>query len=56
MTNFERIKQMNVDEFVDEILLNVPDDYDTRFIFSSWRNREQIKRWLMEDNNIGGVV
>lgn len=46
MTNFDRIKTMNVDELVDEILLNVPDDSDTRFIFGSWKNRQQIKEYL----------
>lgn len=46
MTNYERIKNMSVEEFVDEILINVPDDYDTRFIFGSWKNRQQLKQWL----------
>lgn len=46
ITNFERIKNMTIDEFVDEILINVPDDCDTRFIFGSWKNRKQIKHWL----------
>lgn len=46
MTNYDRIKAMSVEEFVNEILLNVPDDCDTRFIFGSWKNRQQIKEWL----------
>ena len=46
MTNFDRIKAMNVDELVDEILLNIPDDSDTIFIFGRWKNRQQIKEYL----------
>ena len=46
MTNYERIKSMSVEEFVDKILLNIPDDMDTRFIFGSWKNKKQLIDWL----------
>ena len=46
MTKFERLKSLTLDEFVDEILLNVPDDNDTRFIFGSWKNKKEIISYL----------
>ncbi len=52
MINFDRIKNMSVEEFVDEILLNVPDECDTRFIFGSWKNRQQIKQWLESEDDV----
>lgn len=53
MTNYERIKYMSVEEFIDEVLLNVPDDRCLRFIFGSWKDRKLLKQWLESeaDNN-----
>ena len=51
MTNYERIKNMSVDEFVDEIMLNIPLDCDTCYIFGSWRNGQQLKEWLEEESS-----
>lgn len=45
-TNFDRLKTLTLDEFIDEILLNVPDEQDTRYIFGSWMNRRQLKEYL----------
>lgn len=50
MTNFERIKNMSVDEFVDEIMLSIPLDCDTCYIFGSWRNGQQLKEWLGKES------
>lgn len=46
MTNYDRIKAMSVEEFIEEILLNIPDENNTRFIFGSWKNKQQLKEWL----------
>ena len=54
MTNYDRIKAMNVDELVDEILINIPDDSDTIFIFGSWKNRQQIKEYL--ESEVEGIT
>lgn len=48
-TNFDRIKSLNVNEFVEELLLNVPDDNNTRYIFESWRNKHDIIAWLTSE-------
>lgn len=45
-TNFDRIKAMSVEELVEEITLNIPDECDTRFIFGSWKDKKQLKEWL----------
>ena len=46
MTNYERIKTMNVEEFVEELFLNIPDDRNTQFVFGSWKNKDDVKEWL----------
>ena len=48
-TNFDRLQNMNVDEFVEELYSNIPDDMNLQFIFGSWRNKEQIKEWLQSE-------
>lgn len=45
-TNFERIKEMDVDEFVEELFLNIPDEQGLQFMFGSWMNKEDVKEWL----------
>lgn len=46
MTNFDRIKEMEVEEFIDELFLNIPDENNTQFVFGSWRNKDDVKNWL----------
>ena len=46
MTNFDRIKEMRIEDFVDELFLNIPDESNTQFVFGSWRNKDDVKSWL----------
>lgn len=49
MTNFERLQNMSVEDFVEEIYLNVDDERNMMYIFGSWRKKEQLKEWLLKE-------
>lgn len=46
LTNYDRIQNMSIDEFVEELYRNIPDDCDMQFMFGSWRTRDQTKEYL----------
>ena len=46
MTNYERIKEMSVEEFVDELFLNIPENWGMQFLFGSWKYKDDVKKWL----------
>ena len=49
VTNFDRLHTLTVDEFIEELYLNIPDEMNLQFIFGSWRNKKQIKEWLLKE-------
>ena len=45
-TNYDRIRNMSVEEFVEEVFLNVDVERNMMYVFGSWRNKDKLKQWL----------
>ena len=49
MDNFERLKTMDVDGFVEELFLNIPEEAGSQYLFGKWRTKESLKKWLNQE-------
>lgn len=56
MTNYERIKNMSVDEFIEELYLNIPEDCCMEYMFGSWRTKSAMKQWLESEVEDDGEI
>ena len=53
MNNFERLKTMDIDSFVEEVFLNVPKEAGSQYLFGKWHTKESLKKWLNQEVNNG---
>lgn len=51
MNNFEKLKVMDINSFVEELFLNIPEEAGSQYVFGKWHTKESLKKWLYQEAN-----